>query len=141
VGEDTAEESVRPSVTAYLVEDYDENGVLDSFLEDFDQRVGMVLYDGLDQQLNALAAPPDSDADLGERLKTADMTVGRIVDAGGTVLLSFNCAMPDFLSSRKGSDHAALSGEREPAAQTVSGCSPVSAEASARDGWVAVIST
>jgi hypothetical protein len=134
-----AEEYVRPGVTAYLIEDYDDNGVLDSFLEDFDRRVGMVLYDGLDQQLNALAPPPETEADLEERLADADATIGRIVNAGGTVLLTFNCAMPDFLSSRQDSDHAALSGERELAAQTVSGCSPVRDQADARDGWIAVM--
>ena len=43
-----AAQVLRPSVTAYLIDDFDRVGILDTFLADFDQRVGMVLYDALD---------------------------------------------------------------------------------------------
>ncbi len=134
-----AAQFLRPSVTAYLVDDYDQAGILDTFLADFDRRVGMVLFDAMDEELQNLAPPPNTTTDLATRLQRIDETVAKIVAAGGTVLLSFNCAMPDFLSSRQGMAHSALSGELEPAAATVSACSPAQNDVAVRDGWVAVM--
>ncbi len=134
-----AAQFMRPSVTAYLIDDYDQVGILDRFLADFDQRVGMVLYDVLDEELHNLAPPPNETTDLATRLQRVDENVAKIVAAGGTVLLGFNCAMPDFLSSRQGMAHSVLSGELEPAAATVSACSPPRNEDAARDAWAAVM--
>jgi hypothetical protein len=134
-----AAQVLRPSVTAYLIDDYDRVGILDTFLADFDQRVGMVLYDALNEELHNLAPPPNDTTDLATRLQRVDENVAKIVAAGGTALLSFNCAMPDFLSSRQGMAHSVLTGELEPAAATVSACSPPRNEVAARDAWVAVM--
>ena len=134
-----AAQVLRPSVTAYLIDDFGQAGILDRFLADFDQRVGMVLYDVLDEELHNLAPPPNATADLATRLQRVDENVAKIVAAGGTALLAINCAMPDYLSSRQGSAHYVLSGELELAAATVSGCSPPRNEVAARDAWVAVM--
>ena len=134
-----AAQVLRPSVTAYLIDDFGQAGILDRFLADFDQRLGMVLYDVLDEELHNLAAPPNDTTDLAARLQRVDEDVAKIVAAGGTVLLAFNCAMPDYLSARQGMAHSVLSGELEPAAATVSACSPPRAEVAARDAWLAVM--
>jgi hypothetical protein len=133
-----AAQFLSPSVTAYLIDDFDQVGIFDTFLADFDQRVGMVLYDALDEELHNLAPPPNATTDLSTRLQRVDENVAKIVAAGGTALLSFNCAMPDFLSSRQGMAHSVLSGELEPAAATVSACSPPLNDVAA-DEWQAVM--
>lgn len=133
-----ADQLLRPSVTAYLADD-DPGRALDLFLSDFDGRVGMVLYEGIETQLHRLAAPPGTEADLPARLAASDEIVSKIVGAGGTALLTFKCAMPDFLSLRSGHAHDVLTGELVPAGATVSACSPPREDNAAREGWTAVM--
>ncbi|MEK7704352.1 MAG: hypothetical protein AAB426_05285, partial [Myxococcota bacterium] len=135
-----AESLLRPSVTADGIGVSPIADTFDGFLSDNDQRVGRILYDGIDDLLRTLPAPPNTNSELSARLATLDqIIIGPIIAAGGSVLLNLECPMPDFLSQREGFLHDVLSGENVPTANTVSSCSPPKGDTMSRGLWAVVV--
>ncbi|MEK7703994.1 MAG: hypothetical protein AAB426_03480 [Myxococcota bacterium] len=128
--------ALRPGVTADGIDVSAIAGSFGDFLTDNDQRVGRILYDGINHLLSTLPAPPNTSTELTARLASLDQaTIGPVIAAGGSVLLNFVCPMPDFLSSRQGYGHDVRSGRNIPSADSVSSCSPPKSDAISRQLW------
>jgi len=130
---------VRPSVTADGINDYDNFDSLGSFLEQNDKRVGMVVYDGIDSLLTQLASPP-TPAQLTTSMEDLDNRfIAPIIASGGTVILNFNCSMPDYLSKLEGYEQDILSGVIEPTQFPIYSCAPPKQTAQAHQDYAALV--
>lgn len=128
----TAETHLRADVVGYGLT-WKDPQYLELTMPEFlaEQRVGQILIEADEALRQAQIAGdciPDATnacpTDVLSRLDRLQALTGEILAAGGSVMVSLNCATPRWISKHPDYDHSVLSGEDEPSAEPVWACAP-----------------